>query len=395
MKKGFFSSEEVDLSAFSRRLTCRNCNLSRQCQSPKMQPTGSGELPILFLAEAPGKAEDLRNEQLVGKAGRVVRDALSTLDIDLDDCRKINAVNCRPPNNRTPTSDEIAACRPMLMEEVQSNLPEVIVPMGNAALESLLGERHSGLSINKYRGWDIPDPFYGCWIVPTFHPSYVMREGSDVVDLIFQRDLLKAIQKLEEKPSPLDIEDVAIDCITDTEEAAEAIAELHGHAELVAFDYETTALKPHRADHHIYTASIATEEECISFVVDGDGDVMDALVELLEDYEVKKIGANISFEELWTREVLGTEVNGWVWDTVQAAHILDHRSGITGVKFQAYVRLGVEDWGEEISPYLKAKSANEANRIRKVPIDKVLRYGGIDSLVEYELAMLQMEEMEC
>lgn len=391
--KGFFSNEELDAPAYSRRLTCRGCSLHKQCQSPKMAPTGKGKVPVLFIAEAPGKTEDLRGEQLIGKAGKVLREALSSMGIHLDDCRKMNAVNCRPPKNRAPTPKEIDACRPMLNQEITEHSPKVIVLLGSSALRCLFGNRQKDLSITKYRGWAIPDPVYDCWVVPTLHPSYVMRDGGEPVERCFRSDLWKAVEHIEKKPDPLRISEVDVECITSSKQAVTAIEAMHEEADLVAFDYETTGLKPYKQSHQIYSASIASRDRCISFLVDGDGDVMDALADLLEDPTVGKIGANMEFESSWTEVVLGAEVRGWEWDCLLGAHLEDNRTGITSVKFQAFVQLGVEDWSKEIKSYLRAPNAHAMNRIRKVPVEKVLFYGGKDAIVEYELAMLQRKRL--
>ena len=94
-----------------------------------MPPTGKGTKKILFIAEVPGKKEDERSIQLIGKTGQKLRRILKSLkpSIDLDThCRKINAVNCRTiekdGNNRTPTDDEINYCRPNVIKEINSHV---------------------------------------------------------------------------------------------------------------------------------------------------------------------------------------------------------------------------------------------------------------------------------
>ena len=87
-------------------------------------------------------------------------------------------------------------------------------------------------------------------------------------------------------------------------------------------------------------------------------------------------------------------MRGWEWDCVLAAHILDNRPGITGVKFQALVRLGLPPYDNEIKPFLQASDSNRMNRIHEAELTDVLRYNGIDARCEYELAQKQMEAME-
>ena len=106
-----------------------------------------------------------------------------------------------------------------------------------------------------------------------------------------------------------------------------------------------------------------------------------------------KIGANDKFEERWCLKHLGISVKNWVWDTVLAAHCLDNRPGITSVKFQAFVRLGVEDYDSSVKPFLEGAGGNGRNRIREVDVGKFLLYCGLDSLLEYKVAKIQAREM--
>ena len=106
----------------------------------------------------------------------------------------------------------------------------------------------------------------------------------------------------------------------------------------------------------------------------------------------------MKYEDNWLNVLHDIRVNPWAFDTMQAAHILDNRPGITSLKFQAYVRFGVLGYDEEVDPYLKAKSSNEVNRIMELVnspegFRKLMLYNGIDSLMEYRLALKQMEEL--
>ncbi|MCK9457309.1 MAG: hypothetical protein M0R31_08460, partial [Candidatus Riflebacteria bacterium] len=117
-----------------------------------------------------------------------------------------------------------------------------------------------------------------------------------------------------------------------------------------------------------------------------------------EHPRIGKIAANIKFEDNWLNVLCGIEVNPWVFDTMQASHILDNRPGITSVKFQGYVRFGVLGYDEFVQPYLKSPDSNTPNRIKELTEDKesfrkLQIYNGIDSLIEYRLAMLQMKEI--
>ncbi len=79
---------------------CGKCGLYRQCQSPKMEPSGRGKRSILFVGEGPGATEDEQGKQFVGKTGRKLRDVLHSLHLELEDCHVTNAIICRPPHNK-------------------------------------------------------------------------------------------------------------------------------------------------------------------------------------------------------------------------------------------------------------------------------------------------------
>jgi hypothetical protein len=95
------------------------------------------------------------------------------------------------------------------------------------------------------------------------------------------------------------------------------------------------------------------------------------------------------------------EVKGWDWCSMNTAHILDNRRGITGLKFQTYVNFGVTDYDSEISGYLESKDdsagANGFNRIeefiQKFGIEPVLTYCGLDSIFGFKLTQLQKERI--
>jgi DNA polymerase I-like protein with 3'-5' exonuclease and polymerase domains len=123
---------------------------------------------------------------------------------------------------------------------------------------------------------------------------------------------------------------------------------------------------------------------------------LNALKKLLEDPKIGKIAANMKYEDTWLNILHGIHVRPWKFDTMQAAHILDNRPGITGLKFQSYVQFGVLGYDDDAAPYLKSSDSYGVNRIMelistKEGFRKLLLYNGIDSLMTYRLALPQME----
>jgi hypothetical protein len=110
---------------------------------------------------------------------------------------------------------------------------------------------------------------------------------------------------------------------------------------------------------------------------------------------IRKIAANQKFEHNWVRQLCGFEVEGWYHDTVLGAHTLDNRKGNSGVKFQAYTRMGVIDYDSHIRSFLRSVdgSANGFNRIDKIPKKDLLEYNGWDAALEFGLMELQRKEL--
>lgn len=409
--RGFFNIEKPVAKRGQRKkkhYDCTTCGLEKTgCITPRMPPTGNGDIPILFVAEAPGKSEDSRGIQLIGQAGQYLRDALHDIDrnFDLDDCRKTNAVICRPPKNATPKSPQIASCRRFLHEEIESFQPKVIVTLGSPAIESCFGDRYSekkGFGVMKWRGFQVPDQKFGAWVCPTMHPSYVMRmEGEKNFEAIYKiwlNDLERAIGLLDAPFPKYGDEASCVEVITDPKQAALLLRDIYRKKpELMAFDFETSGLKPHRAGHFIKSASICTEHgKAYSFLWH------DSLVPIwnmiMTCEAIGKMAHNMAYEDTWNTVINGVRPVNWVWCSLQAAHVLDNRQGISGLKFQATVNFGLFDYEDTVKPYLEATEeetdkhgANAFNRINEAPLADLLLYGGIDSLVQYRLAIKQME----
>jgi DNA polymerase len=375
---------------------CRLCKLKDKCLSPKMQPTGKGRKQILVVAEAPGKDEDEKGIQLIGKAGQRLRKTLRELDCSLDrDCWKTNAVICRPPENKIQDK-YVKFCRPNLYRTINKLNPVVIILLGSKAVDSFIGrEWGKGVGgIGRWAGWRIPLQARNTWVCPTYHPSYLLRkenqQTSKVLSLWFERHL-KAAMELEDRPWE-EIPDYSrkVQVIMSPEEAAGFIRRQAGRGP-VSFDYETNMLKPDSSRARIVSCAMCWEGSC-TIAYPWEGEAIKATQEVLRS-PVPKYGANAKFEQRWTLKEFGHGVRNWRFDTMQAAHILDNRPWITSVKFQAFVQLGLPPWDHHIEPYLNVKQGNKENRIAELDMKDLLEYNGMDALVEYRLAELQTKEI--
>ncbi|MBC7317900.1 uracil-DNA glycosylase [Candidatus Bipolaricaulota bacterium] len=166
-----FSPSIEDLR--ERVLSCRRCPLS---ENRTQVVFGEGPAPteLMFIGEAPGEVEDETGRPFVGPAGQLLTRILESVGIRREEVYITNVVKCRPPGNRVPTKEEMAACWEWLSAQIGLVRPKLIVTLGNTPTHWLLG-RNDG--INALRGRFFPWKG-GIEIFPMFHPSYLLRNPS-------------------------------------------------------------------------------------------------------------------------------------------------------------------------------------------------------------------------
>ncbi len=164
----------ASLKAIRERIgDCRRCRLCER-RTQIVFGVGSPKARVMFVGEGPGAEEDKQGEPFVGRAGQLLTDIITKgMSLKRTDVYIANVVKCRPPENRVPEPDEMAACIPFLEAQVEAIRPEVIVALGATAVQGLLGVK---VQITKFRGeWT---NFKGTPLMPTFHPSYLLRNPS-------------------------------------------------------------------------------------------------------------------------------------------------------------------------------------------------------------------------
>jgi len=351
---------------------------------------GNGKLKVMVVGEAPGETEDEANRPFIGNAGVFLRETLEEFDIDLDrDAWTTNALICRPPNNATPDAKQISYCRPNLLNAIQLYEPRVIVTLGRVALSSVLADSWDDVGqMQRWTGWRIPLPKH--WVCPTYHPSFLLRMKNGLMDRLFAQDLKRAF-RIDRDPPPARDFASKIEVLYDDDEIYEAIRDIDRCGGWAAIDYEGNCLKPEYPKALIRSCAISNGERTISYP--WIGRAIEATGKFLRSQRTRKIASNLKFEERWTRKFFGHGVTNWGWDTMLAAHCLDNREGITSLKFQALVKLGVASYNDNIEPYLVSKDLHY-NRIEEIEVGTLLFYGGMDAFLEHRLAMRQRKEMD-
>ncbi len=153
---------------------CRRCKLAPG-RTNIVFGVGDPHAELMFVGEGPGADEDAKGEPFVGRAGQLLTDIIERgMKMKRSDVYICNVVKCRPPGNRNPEPDEVAACEPFLIRQIELVRPKVIVALGTFAVQSLLKVK---TPISKLRGaWH---EFQGVKLMPTFHPAYLLRNPAD------------------------------------------------------------------------------------------------------------------------------------------------------------------------------------------------------------------------
>ncbi len=152
---------------------CQRCKL---CTARKNIVFGSGNprAELVFVGEGPGEEEDKQGIPFVGAAGQLLTKMIEAMKFSRDTVYICNVVKCRPPGNRNPQPDEIAACEPFLRAQLQAIQPKVIVALGKFAAQTLLRD---DTAITRMRGqWR---SYEGIDLMPTFHPAYLLRSPDE------------------------------------------------------------------------------------------------------------------------------------------------------------------------------------------------------------------------
>ncbi|MDD5723626.1 MAG: uracil-DNA glycosylase [Syntrophales bacterium] len=131
---------------------------------------GNPHADLLFVGEAPGRDEDQQGRPFVGRAGQLLTDIIKAMGLTRDAVYICNILKCRPPENRNPEPDEIAACEPFLVKQLQSIQPRVICALGKFAAQTLL-KTDTAISVLRGRFHS----YHEMRLMPTYHPAYLLR----------------------------------------------------------------------------------------------------------------------------------------------------------------------------------------------------------------------------
>jgi len=164
---------------------CRRCKLCSG-RTNIVFGSGSSQAKLVFVGEGPGADEDAQGLPFVGAAGQLLTKIIEAIQLTRDQVYICNIVKCRPPSNRTPEEDEIAACSPFMFRQIESIRPRVICCLGAVAAQTLLGTK---TAVGKLRGHF--HDYRGIQVMPTWHPAYLLRNPNA------KRDVWDDVRKIK------------------------------------------------------------------------------------------------------------------------------------------------------------------------------------------------------
>jgi len=160
---------------------CQKCGLAAS-RSNTVFGQGSANARLVFVGEAPGYHEDQQGLAFVGKAGELLTSMIKAMTLTREEVYICNILKCRPPQNRDPAPDEVAACNPYLRKQLAIIKPEVIVALGAPAARTLLDSKESiGRLRGQFHDFYVEGPLSGppVPLMPTYHPAYLLRSPAD------------------------------------------------------------------------------------------------------------------------------------------------------------------------------------------------------------------------
>jgi DNA polymerase len=197
--KSFTHPTGQDEAAFLDHLykEMKDCQLCPLAESRTGVVFGAGRCnaEIMFVGEAPGYHEDVQGIPFVGSAGKLLSDLLESIGINREDVYITNVNKCRPPENRTPNTAEIEACKPYLQKQIDIIKPRILCSLGNNATQTILGKR---VGISKVRGRSFQENDY--FIFPMFHPAAALHLGSRMEDVREDFQKLREFVGSDQKP---------------------------------------------------------------------------------------------------------------------------------------------------------------------------------------------------
>jgi len=374
-----------------------------------MEGDGPDNAALMIIGEAPGATEDELNLPFVGQSGEYLRDDLLVpASIPESQVRFTNTTRCHPPKNRNPSSLEIRKCRRYLEAEIKRVKPKVIVGMGNVPLAAMLERYYKGAQeegtarksetvvggITTWQGKQIWLREFDCWFIPTFHPSYCMRnerkQSVFSTELVI-KDLMRAWELSKEDRYVAS--DIVTTVVKTAEQAGRVIKKMVA-SEIFAYDIETGVNDEEPAKPHIIGCSFANSGTHGYYIpwslVEKNKGLNWTMRGMLGNTKLTKLMHNGAYEVRVMR-FNGIPIYDKYFDTMISAHLVDENF-TKRLKDLTWIHT---DFGGYDIPLEKYKYENKIKAdYAKIPYKMLSDYGALDSVSTWILYEKTVELMK-
>lgn len=364
MRSGFFQSNNEGGS-------CQCCGLFKGIKTPKMPmpPEAKGKAGVFAVGQSPGREEDKVGRQFIGESGQLLRETTRKVGFDFDEDFWVqNAFRCHPKVKKQSWQAEVKHCNPLLMQDIRSKKPWLVVALGKEAIQATLRE-FGALSVGKYQSLLIPMVENDYWVYCTNHPAALLHggRGQSKYEWVFEDDW-KEIRQLYEDRKEGRVKDAKelkeeweldnYEIITDFDKALRELERLYHHD--FYRDYENYPLKPYNNDSEVICFSIAYQIRggikvfCIPWrgkhwTSSQRRHLLSQWKRSLENPNTTKMAHHHKHELQWD-DFLGIDTKGQLECTAIRQHLLREKGGTAGLKFQVFARWGCK-YGKEMGKF--------------------------------------------
>lgn len=385
---GFFSNMAPN------KTLCLRCPLYKKDNVVRRHtPVGKGKKKILIIKEH------------IYRDLSIMRDIFKENDLIMDiDAWELPTTLCPIPDNAKEKVREkvVQCCKAPMLKIIKELKPQKIILSGPASFSAFYSDRKTvDNSQWNYWGMSFWDSTYNTWVFPTLDEAKVTASKWDKgISANYKWNLDKAIKHSYE---PLVVPSTKVHKLLTVDTVEEFVEQLLKQKPLIAFDYETNGLASQQPWAKLASVAVSTEYKTVAFPLDHPHwnglerkKVLRLWRRVLRDKDIKKIVQKQNFELSWSVNVAKAQLEGLFWDTRIASHIIDNRTGVVGLKFQAFQKWGIEEdvYNKQTDKYIKSDDKSKPNRIFEAPIDLLLEYNGKDSFYTYQLYLIQKDEIK-
>ena len=419
--------DEIDWDNFELRKCerCTLCKTRRNVVLPKIVPN----CEIMFIAEAPGADEDAYGtEPLIGESGQLLNRCLEEAGINRSECSIVSVVQCKTPQNREPSKQEIQACFDIVENAIKIAKPKIIVPLGNVALKRI----HKSSGITKKNGLVLEHKNYpGVKIVPIVHPSFVLRDPKNlmylqqglrrvkslcgVAEVQYKKPVVTYIQNYQQFDAM--IKDLSAKPYFTIDIETSHFKWTKGHIICIALSGAagTSYILPWViGDEKFYetcrTQALSTKKReiiddikkfCAFFSLNEpkfkwEGtDVKERFAALLADQNTIKILHNYCFDYKWL-ESAGLPIKGTIYDTMIMHYMLDESRGTHGLDDCAlrFTPEYGEYWKGLDNYIIKSTKENRSDSYAIIPIEELIPYAATDADITFQIFQIFYQRMQ-